>query len=43
MWTDAKEIQDLKTRIIDAIDLSCDIGDEEVKDAIRKHCSIYAK
>lgn len=43
MWTDAKEVQDLKTRILDALDLSHDIQDEEVKSIIHHRCNAFAK
>lgn len=37
------EIQDLKNLILQDIDLSRDISDEEIKNLIRHHCSTYAR
>lgn len=40
---DIKELQSLKARILEDIDLSRDVADEEVKDIIRKHCNYFAR
>lgn len=43
MEAEEKAVQKLKAEILDTIDLSRDLADEEVKATIRKHCSRYAK
>lgn len=40
---DSKEIQELKEKILDTIDLSREVEDEEIRSLIRRQCSIYAQ
>lgn len=37
------EIQTLKNQVLDDIDLSREVEDEEIRTLIRRHCSVYAK
>ena len=39
----SEEIQELKNLILQDMDLSKDVKDEEIKSLIRQHCSAYAK
>lgn len=40
---DREEIQELKQQILNDIDLSREVEDEEIRSIIRRHCSFYAK
>ena len=41
--TDRKILQELKELVLDEIDLSREVEDDEIKELIRKHCRRYAK
>ena len=38
-----EEIQTLKNQVLEDIDLSREVEDEEIRNLIRRHCSTYAK
>ena len=41
--TDEKIFQELKDLVLDETDLSREVGDDEIKELIRRHCRRYAK
>lgn len=41
--TDEKIFQELKNLVLDETDLSREVGDDEIKELIRRHCRRYAK